>query len=78
MGLLPPPVLYACPGPYAIFSAYTGFILRGDPGGRHPPGWDPSQKFSYKKFFRDLDDGGHSDEVGKPLKGSSNGNWGRS
>jgi hypothetical protein len=33
-----PPVLYACSGPYVIFSAYTAFALRGDPGGGHPPG----------------------------------------
>ncbi|MBU4233284.1 MAG: hypothetical protein L6277_12145 [Desulfobacterales bacterium] len=38
----------------------------------------PAQKFSYEKFFWYLDDGGHSDKVGKSLKAPSNGRWGPS
>jgi hypothetical protein len=77
-GLLPPPIVNARSAPDLHIFVYTVFVPLGDPGLEHPPGWDPAQKFSYEKFFRDLDDGGHSDKVGKPLKASSNGRWGPS
>ena len=46
-----PPVLYAWPGPYAIFSAYTVFVSRGDPAEDTPPG-DGTQAQKFQTDFR--------------------------
>lgn len=47
-GLLPPPVLYACPGPYAIFSAFT--VLSPGKIPAAPPG-DGTQGEKFQKDF---------------------------
>jgi len=54
MGLLPPPVLYACPGPYAIFSAYTVFVLPGRPRRRLARVIGTRSIISCEKILRDV------------------------
>jgi hypothetical protein len=50
--------------PTSKISPMPFFFSSKTPGRKHPPpDGTQTQKFSYEKFFQDLDDGGHSDKV---------------
>ena len=72
-----PHYLYSPCGPDLHFFAYA-VLHPGKIPVEGTPHDVPGPKIFNEKFFWDLDDGGHSDKVGKPLKASSAGRWGRS
>ena len=64
--------------PTSKISSMTFFPQQKAWSKKPPPDGTQAQKLSHEKFFWDLDDGGHRGKVGKPLKASSDGRWGRS